>query len=1223
MFNLSKLSNQDLIDLLFKYDLSEKLENKLLKEVKKRLTITTFNYTKKIEEIKNINNLIKDRRYVILNYLINDNISLARKKIILDFSLTEEEKIHLLLNDSIKKELKDYIRKKDYQNYTYYSLLSEDNLPEEIFNFLLTKINHNNILLILGYYKIDNNKKNIIMKKKQKELQKAINLSSANNLLSSYLNDNLPESILNYIVKKRKISLILSLMTLTKQEIKKYFLRSYTKQAITLIYQIRKNLVINILTNLKPEEILQVLNNQTIPLELKEIIIQKNNYNYIYSLKNIDIDSIHDLIDRCSYLPSNVINDIFNYNYEKIIKKTRKTDLEYYLFKYETIPYLIEKIYNLYEYQFNQSDIQTLFNMTNIYNLDTLKFLIRKNPNFIKNILNKLLNNEKVYLEEEVMNNIIILKQVEIIEKLNDIDYQDKINLLRKTKYKELKRIILNDFKILDNQEFLLSLINVNTKEEVIFNSSLIKSFLIKNNIDINIFLQYGVGTKKYNNWSCIMIDIIKNNKLEEFIKIKDYFMNNYYQSNHRYLEINNFLDILINYSKYSDICLYLEENKIIFDDSIKNNLQFLFNSNQDKIIPKNLEELDNFKNKIYEEYALKIENDNISILELKNMVNHLFASLLHSSFISIGGEISLDSIPSITKEISDLKEELMIYASLNNILNYVEDVNSLKELIKLFMEMKDNNLVSLINEIEKIDDKIKKLYELDSKANLTTLAKARTIGGMEKQDFVLSYGGEVFDFSNKDYVLYAHVVSAYENIDDLVKGVATGKTNFISLSPISYMGQRYYYNSMGLTLAYDTIPDNSFICSSINNMSSNNYISKNSYEVEDIVRLQKGIIDTSAAIFNNSEALFYREGLKPCGIILKGGRKPNSEEIKCHQEYNLPFIITQDENKIENPQMVFHQEKTIEPSQMKLQTINDSFDLITKIIYPNRDDIYTGRRIGIFADSHALYEPTKAIIEDMKNNGVTEVYSLGDNIGLGPSPEEVLELIEKYQVKSVMGNQEYYITLGTEPFSYLTEERIRSSEWTKKQINFGINNLYFYKPSIELIVGHKRIALCHFANDVRFDFYKNSTWSYQCNYANNNAAQQFLYTNSQDYFASIIKNDRRDDKTKAGYRDAKHNLLFQGKQITYYDSIFQGHVHFEMKDKINDTNIYTLRGAGMGYNNREVNTAYYLMLKEKKSGGFDIERKLNPYDRDALIKKVENTDMPCKEKIKEYLKIK
>ena len=101
------------------------------------------------------------------------------------------------------------------------------------------------------------------------------------------------------------------------------------------------------------------------------------------------------------------------------------------------------------------------------------------------------------------------------------------------------------------------------TISESEFNSSLIKSFLIKNNIDINIFLQYGVGTKKYNNWSCIMIDIIKNNKLEEFIKIKDYFMNNYYQSNHRYLEINNFLDILINYSKYSDICFDLEENKI------------------------------------------------------------------------------------------------------------------------------------------------------------------------------------------------------------------------------------------------------------------------------------------------------------------------------------------------------------------------------------------------------------------------------------------------------------------------------------------------------------------------------------------------------------------------------------------------------------------------------------------------------------------------------------
>ena len=161
----------------------------------------------------------------------------------------------------------------------------------------------------------------------------------------------------------------------------------------------------------------------------------------------------------------------------------------------------------------------------------------------------------------------------------------------------------------------------------------------------------------------------------------------------------------------------------------------------------------------------------------------------------------------------------------------------------------------------------------------------------------------------------------------------------------------------------------------------------------------------------------------------------------------NLPFIITQSENRIENPQRIFKRQEVLEKEMENNHEIERFIDLIAKIAYKDKiDEIYTGRRIGIFTDSHALYEPTKAILQDMQREGITEIYSLGDNIGFGPNPKEVLELIEKYQVKSVMGNQEYYITLGTEPFSYLTEERIRSSEWTKKQINFGKIYVHLHK---------------------------------------------------------------------------------------------------------------------------------------------------------------------------------
>ena len=804
--------------------------------------------------------------------------------------------------------------------------------------------------------------------------------------------------------------------------------------------------------------------------------------------------------------------------------------------------------------------------------------------------------------------------------KIKKISKTEQFNLLKTTHYLELQKIILNEFGLIKDQEFLLSLINSNITEEILFNYDIIKEFILKTKINYNNFLQYGIGSKKYNNWSKVIIWIINNHKQEEFIKIKNYFMSNYYQNSDKYLEINNFLDILDNYYKYQDICLYLVNNNISLNNGLKSSIQFLFTSNQSEIIPKNLEELISFKKNIYNEYSLKIKENNIDISELKVIIEHLFSKLINSSLINIGGEFSIESIPNLTREIRSLKDELMIYARLNNILNYINDKDSLKKIIKLIIENED--ISYLMDKIEEINSKIKKLYELDSKENLTTLIKARKIPDIQDQTLKSLYGGEVFDFHDKDYVLYAHVVSKGESIEDLVNGISTAKTNFISLSPISYMGQKYYYDSDSLTLAYDTIPDNSFICSSTSNMGSNYLISQNSFEVKDISRVQKGIVDTSAVIFNNSEALFYREGLKPCGIILKGGRTPTKMEIEYHQIYNLPFIITQSEDRIENPQRIFKRPEVLEKEMENNHEIERFIDLIAKIAYKDKiDEIYTGRRIGIFTDSHALYEPTKAILQDMQREGITEIYSLGDNIGIGPNPNEVLELMEKYKVKSVVGNHEYYLTLGVRPFNYLTPNRIKSSEWTEKQVGSYIENLMLYDRSIELIIGHKKVALCHFANDVRFDS-MNSTWTYQNNYPSNEAAKQFLYTNSLDYFNYIKCNIAMDSSTSSVYQDVKSNLLFQGKPVTYYDSIFQGHVHFEMKDHLKNTSIYTLRGVGLGYSRDPIDSAYYIILKEKKTGGFDIEKRLITYDRDSLIKRVNNSDMPCKETIKQYLSI-
>lgn len=281
----------------------------------------------------------------------------------------------------------------------------------------------------------------------------------------------------------------------------------------------------------------------------------------------------------------------------------------------------------------------------------------------------------------------------------------------------------------------------------------------------------------------------------------------------------------------------------------------------------------------------------------------------------------------------------------------------------------------------------------------------------------------------------------------------------------------------------------------------------------------------------------------------------------------------------------------------------------------------YTGRLIGIITDIHGLFEPTRACLEDMKRRGITEIYSLGDNVGVGPSPDKVIDILSEYNVKSIAGNNEDYITLGIEPFrSFFTSYKEESLNYTIFKLNsyeLGIINLYPH--FIDLVVGGKQVGLCHFANDVRCDFNINSTWTYQL--GRKDAYKQFLYTNSDEQKQEIIKEINylgKDSNEAKGYVSALNDPLFNGKKVTDYDFIFQGHVHFEIIEKGKNTLFYTLRALGMGYGKEPIDTAYYLILKERNSG-FDIEKVLVKFNRKYLEEEINNSDGPM-DTIKDFV---
>lgn len=287
----------------------------------------------------------------------------------------------------------------------------------------------------------------------------------------------------------------------------------------------------------------------------------------------------------------------------------------------------------------------------------------------------------------------------------------------------------------------------------------------------------------------------------------------------------------------------------------------------------------------------------------------------------------------------------------------------------------------------------------------------------------------------------------------------------------------------------------------------------------------------------------------------------------------------------------------------------------------------YTGREIAIFTDAHSLLEPLEAALLDIKSRGITEIYSLGDNIGVGPSPSEVINILEEYNVSCIAGNSEEYCTLGIEPFSsYFNETKKQSQLWTLSKLNekqTGIISLY--PRSIELLVGGKKLALCHFANDVRIDFNKRSTWSYQSNFIYGDAYKQFLYTNSPeqlDRIERIINMYGKDNPLIKGYLSAKDEPLFSGHRVDFYDAIIQGHIHFKMYEKGNNTNFYSIRAVGMAYGKDPVDTASYVILREKTNNmGYDLEEVLVKYDREKMKYSILKSDGPM-DSIKKFTNI-
>jgi predicted phosphodiesterase len=126
-------------------------------------------------------------------------------------------------------------------------------------------------------------------------------------------------------------------------------------------------------------------------------------------------------------------------------------------------------------------------------------------------------------------------------------------------------------------------------------------------------------------------------------------------------------------------------------------------------------------------------------------------------------------------------------------------------------------------------------------------------------------------------------------------------------------------------------------------------------------------------------------------------------------------------------------------------------------------------KQIVVFGDIHANLPALEAVLEDMDNRGAANRYCLGDLVGYGTFPNEVIERIRTEKYPTLMGNYDLGVGISSDDCgcAYTSKEAEalgkRSIAWTNQ--NSSAENKAFLRglmQHIPLKLGSVNVKLVH-----------------------------------------------------------------------------------------------------------------------------------------------------------------
>ena len=245
-------------------------------------------------------------------------------------------------------------------------------------------------------------------------------------------------------------------------------------------------------------------------------------------------------------------------------------------------------------------------------------------------------------------------------------------------------------------------------------------------------------------------------------------------------------------------------------------------------------------------------------------------------------------------------------------------------------------------------------------------------------------------------------------------------------------------------------------------------------------------------------------------------------------------------------------------------------------------------KRYAVITDIHGNIEALTAILNDIKEKNVDDIFCIGDTIDIGPNSKECIDKLIENNVKMTLGNHELYLLRGTDIEPTIEGEEKEHYKWvkkllTEKEINYIKNLPLFYEINIDYEgrIDNKKIILCHYL-------------------INDEKAQQPFEKN----------NLKKDINLWIKYHNSNITYIIGHLHKSFDPNEVEG-IKYDYIEEIDELpNINIVDSAGCSYDE------YVSYLIIEIEWGITLQTIKVKYDREKFINKIKNTEFPDKKNI-------